>query len=71
MTAITKIAPAPVALDTLRARIAPLADEILFGKLVRGGHVRILLKDGKIGFEIEAGGTPSAPSLDEAAELAE
>ena len=49
----------------------PLADEILFGKLVRGGHVRILLKDGKIGFEIEAGGTPSAPSLDEAAELAE
>jgi len=31
----------------------PLADEILFGKLVRGGHVRVVLKDGKIGFEIE------------------
>jgi len=49
----------------------PLADEILFGKLVRGGHVRIILNEGKIAFEIEAGGTPSAPSLDEAAELAE
>jgi len=31
----------------------PLADEILFGKLVRGGHVKVVLKDGKIGFEIE------------------
>jgi ATP-dependent Clp protease ATP-binding subunit ClpA len=49
----------------------PLADEILFGKLVRGGHVRIVLKDGKLAFDIEAGGAPSAPSLDEAAELAE
>ncbi len=49
----------------------PLADEILFGKLVRGGHVRIVLKDGKLAFDIESGGAPSAPSLDEAAELAE
>ena len=31
----------------------PLADEILFGKLVKGGHVKVELKDGKIGFEIE------------------
>jgi ATP-dependent Clp protease ATP-binding subunit ClpA len=31
----------------------PLADEILFGKLVKGGHVRVVLKDGKLGFEIE------------------
>jgi ATP-dependent Clp protease ATP-binding subunit ClpA len=31
----------------------PLADEILFGRLVKGGHVRVVLKDGKLGFEIE------------------
>jgi ATP-dependent Clp protease ATP-binding subunit ClpA len=31
----------------------PLADEILFGRLVRGGHVKVELKDGKITFEIE------------------
>ncbi|MDB5457538.1 MAG: ATP-dependent Clp protease, ATP-binding subunit clpA [Caulobacter sp.] len=33
----------------------PLADDILFGRLVRGGHVKILLKDGKIAFDIEEG----------------
>jgi ATP-dependent Clp protease ATP-binding subunit ClpA len=33
----------------------PLADEILFGKLVRGGHVIVGLKDGKIDFQIDAG----------------
>jgi ATP-dependent Clp protease ATP-binding subunit ClpA len=32
----------------------PLADEILFGKLVRGGHVRVELKDGKLVFDIDA-----------------
>jgi ATP-dependent Clp protease ATP-binding subunit ClpA len=31
----------------------PLADEILFGKLIKGGHVRVVLKDGKLVFEIE------------------
>jgi ATP-dependent Clp protease ATP-binding subunit ClpA len=31
----------------------PLADEILFGKLVKGGHVRVVLNDGKLAFEIE------------------
>jgi ATP-dependent Clp protease ATP-binding subunit ClpA len=31
----------------------PLADEILFGRLVKGGHVRVVLKDGKMAFEIE------------------
>jgi ATP-dependent Clp protease ATP-binding subunit ClpA len=31
----------------------PLADEILFGRLTKGGHVRVVLKDGKLGFEIE------------------
>ncbi len=48
----------------------PLADEILFGKLVRGGHVTVVLKDGKLAFEFNA---PSGPSKakDEASELAE
>ena len=36
----------------------PLADEILFGSLVRGGHVRVELVDGKLAFEIDAGGAP-------------
>ncbi len=30
----------------------PLADEILFGKLVKGGHVLAKLQDGKIAFDI-------------------
>ena len=36
----------------------PLADDILFGKLIRGGHVKVMLKDGKIAFEIESVGGP-------------
>ncbi|MBW3560429.1 MAG: ATP-dependent Clp protease ATP-binding subunit ClpA [Proteobacteria bacterium] len=31
----------------------PLADEILFGKLIKGGHVRVKLEDGKIAFDIQ------------------
>jgi ATP-dependent Clp protease ATP-binding subunit ClpA len=31
----------------------PLADEILFGRLVRGGHVRVELVDGKLAFKID------------------
>jgi ATP-dependent Clp protease ATP-binding subunit ClpA len=31
----------------------PLADEILFGRLVRGGHVKVVLREGKIAFEVE------------------
>src|SRR5690606_27281272 len=30
----------------------PLADDILFGRLTRGGHVKVALKDGKIDFDI-------------------
>jgi len=30
----------------------PLADEILFGKLVRGGHILVKLAEGKIAFDI-------------------
>ncbi|MFZ5668016.1 MAG: ATP-dependent Clp protease ATP-binding subunit ClpA [Pseudomonadota bacterium] len=29
----------------------PLADDILFGKLAKGGHVKVVLRDGKIAFE--------------------
>ena len=36
----------------------PLADDILFGKLVRGGHVKVLLRDGKIAFDIESAKGP-------------
>ena len=32
----------------------PLADDLLFGKLIRGGHVKVVLRDGKIAFDIEA-----------------
>jgi len=30
----------------------PLADDILFGRLTRGGHVKVELKDGKIAFDV-------------------
>jgi ATP-dependent Clp protease ATP-binding subunit ClpA len=55
----------------------PLADEILFGRLVKGGHVRVVLKDGKLDFEIEGDdrepGAPTIenPSKDAATELAD
>lgn len=32
----------------------PLADDILFGRLTKGGHVKVVLKDGKIAFDITA-----------------
>ncbi|HST90732.1 MAG TPA: AAA family ATPase, partial [Brevundimonas sp.] len=32
----------------------PLADDILFGRLTRGGHVKVALKDGKIAFDVTA-----------------
>jgi ATP-dependent Clp protease ATP-binding subunit ClpA len=38
----------------------PLADELLFGKLTRGGHVKVTLKDGKLDFEIEGSGEAGA-----------
>ena len=48
----------------------PLADEILFGRLVRGGHVKVGLKDGKLVFDIEEAGAkppPKRPSAKPAA----
>ncbi len=47
----------------------PLADEILFGKLVRGGHILVKLQDGKIAFDITPstkGGVDKAGSKTEA-----
>ncbi|MBS0490652.1 MULTISPECIES: ATP-dependent Clp protease ATP-binding subunit ClpA [unclassified Phenylobacterium] len=47
----------------------PLADEILFGKLVKGGHVKVVLKDSKLGFEIEGDDRePGAPIIEDPAE---
>lgn len=45
----------------------PLADEILFGKLVRGGHILVKLEDGKIAFDI----TPSQKGADKSGAKAE
>ena len=45
----------------------PLADEILFGKLVKGGHILVKLADGKIAFDI----TPSTKGADKSGAKAE
>ncbi len=37
----------------------PLADELLFGRLTKGGHVRIRLENGKLAFDFEPGDRPS------------
>jgi ATP-dependent Clp protease ATP-binding subunit ClpA len=39
----------------------PLADDILFGRLSKGGHVKVVLKDGKIAFEFETSGVVAGP----------
>jgi ATP-dependent Clp protease ATP-binding subunit ClpA len=50
----------------------PLADEILFGKLVKGGHVHVVLKDGKLAFEIEGEERErGAPVIEDPAETVE
>jgi ATP-dependent Clp protease ATP-binding subunit ClpA len=49
----------------------PLADEILFGKLVRGGHVTVILRDGKLAFEFDGASGPKSKTKGEATELAE
>ena len=38
----------------------PLAEELLFGKLVKGGAVKVTLKDGKLDFEIIEAAPPGA-----------
>jgi ATP-dependent Clp protease ATP-binding subunit ClpA len=43
----------------------PLADDILFGRLTRGGHVKVELKDGKIAFDITPNaGAPAKETVD-------
>jgi ATP-dependent Clp protease ATP-binding subunit ClpA len=39
----------------------PLAEELLFGKLVKGGSVKVTLKDGKLDFEIVEAPLPALP----------
>jgi len=43
----------------------PLADEVLFGRLVKGGHVRVAVKDDELDFDIEAATPRSAGSSGE------
>ncbi|MBA4805245.1 MAG: ATP-dependent Clp protease ATP-binding subunit ClpA [Brevundimonas sp.] len=46
----------------------PLADDILFGRLTRGGHVKVELKDGKIVFDVTGpAGAPAKETADQAA----
>jgi ATP-dependent Clp protease ATP-binding subunit ClpA len=42
----------------------PLAEELLFGKLVRGGAVKVTLKDDKLDFEIIESAVPALPNPD-------
>jgi ATP-dependent Clp protease ATP-binding subunit ClpA len=51
----------------------PLADDILFGRLAKGGHVKVDLKDGKLVFEIDEKAAPTAtrPTVDEDPEIEE
>lgn len=46
----------------------PLADEILFGRLQKGGHVLVKLEDGKIGFEFHPLKKPGTSIISEMAE---
>ena len=39
----------------------PLAEELLFGKLVKGGAVKVTLKDNKLEFEITEAALPALP----------
>jgi ATP-dependent Clp protease ATP-binding subunit ClpA len=43
----------------------PLAEELLFGKLVRGGAVKVTMRDGKLDFEIVESALPALPKPDE------
>src|SRR6202163_410115 len=43
----------------------PLAEELLFGKLVKGGAVKVTLKDNALAFEIVEAALPALPKPDE------
>ncbi|WP_374632949.1 ATP-dependent Clp protease ATP-binding subunit ClpA [Ferrovibrio sp.] len=40
----------------------PLAEELLFGQLVKGGHVQVTVKDDKLTFEVQAEKPPASKS---------
>jgi ATP-dependent Clp protease ATP-binding subunit ClpA len=42
----------------------PLADDILFGRLAKGGHVKVILVDGKLAFEFDGKAVPPISSRD-------
>ncbi|MBM3568011.1 MAG: ATP-dependent Clp protease ATP-binding subunit ClpA [Alphaproteobacteria bacterium] len=46
----------------------PLADELLFGRLVKGGVVTIDLVDGKLTFAYQAANPPATPSEDDSSD---
>jgi ATP-dependent Clp protease ATP-binding subunit ClpA len=43
----------------------PLADELLFGRLAKGGTVRVKVENGKLGFDFGAGAPPALPKPQE------
>ena len=43
----------------------PLAEELLFGRLVKGGAVKVTLKDGKMDFEFAEASVPALPKPDD------
>jgi ATP-dependent Clp protease ATP-binding subunit ClpA len=43
----------------------PLAEELLFGKLVKGGAVKVTLKEGKLDFELVEAALPALPKPDD------
>ena len=43
----------------------PLAEELLFGKLVKGGAVKVTLKEGKLDFELVEAAVPALPKPDD------
>ncbi len=45
----------------------PLAEELLFGRLVQGGAVKVGLKDGALDFEFTSASAPARPDGDEGA----
>ena len=49
----------------------PLAEELLFGKLVKGGSVKVTLKDGKLNFEFTKAAQAALPKPDQDGEGSE
>jgi ATP-dependent Clp protease ATP-binding subunit ClpA len=43
----------------------PLAEELLFGRLVRGGSIKVTLRDGRLDFDIIEAALPALPKPDE------